>query len=166
MYFFLNRCNGRQVLNLDDQSFFCAIIACAGHDVDHPGHNNLFEAKNRSVLATIYNDKSILENHHAATLFKIVANKEANILDDFSKDQFKAIRSLIIDLILATDMTYHFDILKNLKDKLEGGTIDLKGADQKVALQDLVHACDIGNPARPREIALEWTFRVLDEFFS
>jgi len=47
------------------------MIAAAGHDVDHPGHNNMFEMKNKSVLATIYNDKSVLENHHVATLFKI-----------------------------------------------------------------------------------------------
>jgi 3'5'-cyclic nucleotide phosphodiesterase len=44
-------------------------------------------------------------------------------------DKFKVLRSLVIDLIMATDMTYHFDILKNLNAKLESGTIDLKGAD-------------------------------------
>lgn len=105
------------------------ILACAGHDVDHPGHNNLFEIKNRSVLATIYNDKSVLENHHVATLFKLASAKDASILEGFDKDKFKAVRQLIIDLILATDMTYHFEILKNLQEKLSSGTINLKGTD-------------------------------------
>lgn len=95
------------------------MIACAGHDVDHPGHNNLFEIKSKSVLATIYNDKSILENHHTATLFKVAACKESGIFDEFSKDKYKTVRQLIIDLILATDMTCHFEILKNLKEKID-----------------------------------------------
>lgn len=62
------------------------MIASAGHDVDHPGHNNMFEMKNKSVLATIYNDKSVLENHHVATLFKISQCKEAGIFDELTKD--------------------------------------------------------------------------------
>ena len=32
------------------------IISAAAHDVDHPGHNNLFEIKTKSKLATLYND--------------------------------------------------------------------------------------------------------------
>lgn len=79
-------------LGIDEQTFFCLIIACAGHDVDHPGHNNLFEVKNWSVLATIYNDKSVLESHHAATLFKLCSAKDASILDSFEKDKFKVVR--------------------------------------------------------------------------
>jgi hypothetical protein len=68
------------------------IIACAGHDIDHPGHNNLFEIKNFSVLATIYNDKGVLENHHAATLFKLTQANEASILEEFDKAQYKVVR--------------------------------------------------------------------------
>jgi len=30
----------------------------------------------------------------------------------------------------------------------------------------LVHAADIGNPARPFSICKEWTFKVLKEFFA
>lgn len=66
------------------------------------------------MLATIYNDKSVLESHHAATVFKLCAAKDSSILDEIPKDKFKIVRQMIIDLILATDMAYHFDILKNL----------------------------------------------------
>jgi hypothetical protein len=31
-------------------------ISAAAHDVDHPGHNNVFESKTKSKLATLYND--------------------------------------------------------------------------------------------------------------
>lgn len=31
-------------------------LAAAGHDLDHPGNNNLYETKTHSKLATLYND--------------------------------------------------------------------------------------------------------------
>ena len=56
--------------------------------------------------------------------------------------------------------------LAELKSRLDSGEPDLMDKDRSVALENIIHACDIGNPARPREVALEWTFRILDEFFS
>jgi len=32
------------------------LISGAAHDMDHPGTNNLYEIKNRSKLAVLYND--------------------------------------------------------------------------------------------------------------
>lgn len=86
MYYFIDWCKGKDIFAISEETYFSLIIACSGHDVDHPGHNNLFEIKNWSVLATIYNDKSVLENHHVATLFKIASNWEAGIFDDLTKD--------------------------------------------------------------------------------
>ena len=59
------------------------MISGAAHDIDHPGTNNLFEIKCRSKLATLYNDVSVLENHHAASLFFMLENTklDCNIFD-------------------------------------------------------------------------------------
>ena len=46
------------------------LVAAAIHDVDHPGVNNKFLITVRHGLATLYNDISVLENHHLATAFK------------------------------------------------------------------------------------------------
>jgi len=43
------------------------------------------------VLATIYNDKAILENHHCATVFKIAKNQESNIFEGLDNDQHKLV---------------------------------------------------------------------------
>jgi hypothetical protein len=51
------------------------LISAAAHDVDHPGHNNLFEIKTKSKLATLYNDQAVLENHHAATFFFLLEDE-------------------------------------------------------------------------------------------
>lgn len=42
------------------------------HDYDHPGLNNNFHLKIQSYLATLYNDRSVLENHHLAEVFDLM----------------------------------------------------------------------------------------------
>ncbi|KAL8451609.1 hypothetical protein Emag_002652 [Eimeria magna] len=42
------------------------LIAALAHDVDHPGVNNRSLCEEQHPLAIIYNDKAVLENHHAA----------------------------------------------------------------------------------------------------
>lgn len=51
------------------------------HDVDHTGKNNMFEINLSGKLAIRYNDDSVLENHHAARAFMILAKREFNIFE-------------------------------------------------------------------------------------
>ena len=51
---------------------FSYIIAGASHDVEHPGFNNIFLIESKDKIAINYNDSSVLENHHAATVFNIL----------------------------------------------------------------------------------------------
>lgn len=41
-------------------------VSALAHDVDHPGVNNNSLIEEHHPLAIIYNDKAVLENHHAA----------------------------------------------------------------------------------------------------
>lgn len=64
----------KEMCNMTDLDIFLTIISGAAHDMDHPGTNNVFEMKNRSKLSLLYNDQSVLENHHAASFFFLVDN--------------------------------------------------------------------------------------------
>lgn len=44
------------------------------HDIDHTGTTNGYQISSMSHLAILYNDKSVLENHHCATAFDVLLN--------------------------------------------------------------------------------------------
>ena len=94
-------------MNIYDVLF--TILSGAAHDMDHPGNNNLFEIKNQTKLSILYNDQSVLENHHAASFFFMIDNlmHNCNIMQDMKPEQRIEGRKYILDNILATDMSKH-----------------------------------------------------------
>ena len=96
-----------------------ALIAAAIHDVDHPGRNNSFLVNTSDKLAILYNDDSVLENHHLAVSFQLLQESSQNFLENLKSTQVKALRKMIIDMVLATDMQKHFHQLGALKTKVE-----------------------------------------------
>merc|ERR1712203_704109 len=96
-----------------------ALFAAAIHDVDHPGLTNQFLINTSSELALMYNDESVLENHHLAVAFKLLQPKECDIFVSFNKKQRQTIRKMSIDMVLATDMSKHMSLLADLKTMVE-----------------------------------------------
>lgn len=72
-----------------------ALLLCAlCHDVDHTGYNNAFESNSLSSLALTYNDSSVLEQHHAATMFSLLRGEER---------QKRSIKASVIAAMLGTN---------------------------------------------------------------
>ena len=72
--------------------------------------------------------KKVLENHHAATAFKLLRDEEYNIFEQLSFANYKILRKRTISNILATDMTFHLDELEEMK-KLHESDVDVKEVD-------------------------------------
>lgn len=66
----------------------------------------------RARLAVLYNDHSVLENHHVALAFQLTLTQPGvNIFARLSSDEFVQLRQATIDMVLATDMSRHFEYL-------------------------------------------------------
>lgn len=89
-----------------------AIVNISGaiiHDVDHPGRNSAYLCNSGSELAILYNDTTVLENHHCALGFKLTqSDARVNILAGLEPEVYKTVRAGLIDVVLATDMSKHF----------------------------------------------------------
>ena len=55
----------------------------------------------------------MLENHHAATAFRLTLELDPkfNIFLNLEESQFKELRAIVIEMVLATEMSQHFDIV-------------------------------------------------------
>jgi len=142
------------------------LLAAAAHDIGHLGVNNHFlEASNHS-LAIRYNNHSILENFHAATFFDLLKTESRNIFKNLSKDDFSWIRSVIIKLILATDMSVHGSKLSSFNAKVGDDHLNLTNEDDQVEMCCMMlHASDVSNCARPWDVYLKWVEPITEEFY-
>ena len=99
------------------------LISAIGHDVGHPGVNNMFLVKLNAPLAQLYNDQSVLEAFHCASYSQILRRHWPAAFAD------KSLRKLLISSILATDMGVHSDYMQrlgNLQERIhESKTTDL-----------------------------------------
>jgi len=99
-----------------DLEILAAILAAAAHDIGHPGVNNSFMVNTSHETAILYNDASVLENFHTATVFKLMGQEEYNVLGSLSPDDAKYVRRLMIGMILGTDMAKHVNHLAAFRD--------------------------------------------------
>lgn len=73
----------------------------------------------RCFQAVLYNDRSVLENYHAASAWTLfLSEPRFNFLMHLDKAEFKRFRFLVIECILATDLKRHFEILAEFNAKV------------------------------------------------
>ncbi|KAI8893380.1 hypothetical protein BC833DRAFT_531834 [Globomyces pollinis-pini] len=153
--------------------YFAAII----HDHDHPGVNNNFLIVTGDPKAVLYNDKSVLENHHSASSFLILAKPENNFLAHLTKQEFKSIREIVVDLVLATgilktvlnflDLTQHFTLLSMFKSKtanIDTFDPDEVREDRMLLFKIMIKCSDVSNPTKDMSIYKPWVKLIMQEF--
>jgi hypothetical protein len=129
----------------------------------------------------------VLENFHCALTFELAGSNYADIFCGLDSVQYRELRNVIIDSILATDMSCHFGLTAELKEcvlrfekseqtpsaKVDTGGIHdgaasdiITKADRRVIIKTLLHSADISNPCKPWSLSKFWADAVLDEFFT
>eukprot|EP00568_Trieres_chinensis_P004841 CAMPEP_0183291906 /NCGR_PEP_ID=MMETSP0160_2-20130417/1157_1 /TAXON_ID=2839 ORGANISM="Odontella Sinensis, Strain Grunow 1884" /NCGR_SAMPLE_ID=MMETSP0160_2 /ASSEMBLY_ACC=CAM_ASM_000250 /LENGTH=524 /DNA_ID=CAMNT_0025452777 /DNA_START=12 /DNA_END=1586 /DNA_ORIENTATION=+ len=154
-----------------DLEIFSLLLAAIIHDVGHPGYNNAFQVNEKTSLALIYNDKSVLENMHASHAFTKLMGEDAkpdiDILAGMTDRQKHTVRQFAIEAVLHTDMTTHFSTVDALKGLLATKSPEeIQTSDRAAeALWYMLHLADISNPTKPGKMKELWTDRCLEEFF-
>ncbi|XP_069013840.1 dual specificity calcium/calmodulin-dependent 3',5'-cyclic nucleotide phosphodiesterase 1A isoform X2 [Embiotoca jacksoni] len=147
---------------LTELEIFAMIFAAAVHDYEHTGTTNNFHIQTRSDTAILYNDRSVLESHHVSAAYRLLQDDdEMNILYNLSKDDWRELRALVVEMVLATDMSCHFQQVKAMKNFLQ----QPEGIDKPKALSLLLHTADISHPAKSWDLHNRWTTSLLEEFF-
>ena len=156
--------------NPPEKELFGLVISSLIHDIDHHGLNNSFAVRTSSKLAIVYNDVSVLENHHIALGFSIMqSSKEFNILAKWSKQDCINFRKLTINCILSTDMALHNDMCREMSTYgLNSQTFDVDRfkveADRFNIYRYFLHGADISNSVRPHHISYQISLFIAEEF--
>eukprot|EP00127_Corallochytrium_limacisporum_P005768 Clim_evm147s210 gene=Clim_evmTU147s210 len=168
MFYFLRTLKLDQHFN--DEDILASLLAAAVHDYGHPGVNNAYLVAFEDDLALCYNDKSVLENMHVSKALTILKQPDCDVFANFSEQQFKRIRLLMIEMILNTDMAYHFELMgkfSGVSTTLSEPNLPAKDhqASLRLIMSMALHCADVSNPAKPESLYVEWAYRVMEEFF-
>ncbi|XP_008406727.1 calcium/calmodulin-dependent 3',5'-cyclic nucleotide phosphodiesterase 1B isoform X3 [Poecilia reticulata] len=146
---------------LTELEVMASLFAAAIHDFEHTGTTNNFHIHTRSEFALIYNDRSVQESHHLSAAFRLLQDDQMNIFINLTREEWMEMRSLVIEMVLATDMSSHLLQVKAMKSCLQ----QQERMDKPKALSLLLHTADISHPSKPWALHSRWTKALMEEFF-
>ncbi|KAG0171218.1 3',5'-cyclic-nucleotide phosphodiesterase [Apophysomyces sp. BC1015] len=151
------------------------LLASIGHDVGHPGVNNMFMVNTATPLAILYNDRSVLESFHSMAFYHILQQHCFSQLTDIrSHPEYASFRNIVVSSILATDMSLHDEYVQKVRDQVDrvrDKGFDISNEAQRnrerlILCGALIKCADISNCARPFPGAKRWAQHLAEEFFQ
>ncbi|KAG8216928.1 hypothetical protein J3R82DRAFT_7204 [Butyriboletus roseoflavus] len=153
---------GCLVSSLGNMDIFTLYIAAIGHDVGHPGFTNLFMKNADAPLSALFNGKSALEQMHYAILIQVIRHHGLGSLLD-RPNGGRVFRKTLAGIVLATDMSVHFEFVESFGLLLAGKDYPL--SHRKLLLcQTLIKCADISNPSRPAGVSHYWANALMAEW--
>ncbi|XP_026473989.1 uncharacterized protein LOC113377781 [Ctenocephalides felis] len=149
--------------NLEPLEIMAALVGAVAHDLDHPGVNQPFLIATSNHLAALYENTSVLENHHWRSAIGCLL--ESGVAEQVQQYR-PELEQQISSLILATDITRQQEFIQRFKNYLDTGSLDMRNApDRHFILQISLKCADISNPCRPWDVSKKWSQKVCEEFF-
>eukprot|EP00375_Theileria_parva_P004034 XP_766721.1 hypothetical protein [Theileria parva strain Muguga] len=139
------------------------IISGLCHDIGHPGLTNAFFINSGHQLAHLFNDKSVLENFHCCLTFNVL--RQSNLFSFLDKEEMKIVRRKIIQLILSTDLEDHFQTITQFRVRRASREFSVEGEIDTICKM-LIKASDIGSSCMEWRLTLEWSQRLVQEFYT
>ncbi|KAG0347917.1 hypothetical protein BG005_011835 [Podila minutissima] len=118
--------NASQYLSKPDMA--ALLLAGLCHDIGHPGLNNLFQVNAKTELVKQHGETSVLEKYSCSlamdlvskhALFRNVEKSPEATLPEGVRATEASMRQSMVKAIMATDMSFHYDMLNNLNSLIE-----------------------------------------------
>lgn len=153
---------GIEIVPIDRRAItlLACYLAAVGHDSEHPGLTNEFLIKTKAAPALTHHDQSPNENYHISKTLALISDSQ--LLHSFDEDARQYIRTIIINLILATDMKNHFTILEALE-KVERGDED---KNFMIFLQFFIKCADLNHMTLSSPVHKKWVSKLEEEFYA
>uniref|UniRef100_A0A1I8F9G3 Phosphodiesterase n=1 Tax=Macrostomum lignano TaxID=282301 RepID=A0A1I8F9G3_9PLAT len=154
-----------------DLGILASIFACAIHDVNHPGVTNQFLI-NTERAPSCTTTRRAARITTAPVAFQAAAGAEQQHPAPAGGMDSGAAPQMVIDMVLATDMSKHMSLLADLKTMVEtkkvagGCLLKLDNYSEKMQImQNMVH-CATQQTRQAHALSSQWVTRVMEEFFS
>lgn len=149
------------------------LLAAVVHDHEHKGLSNDFLVRTSHERALLYNDKHVNEHHHVATAFRLLLrNPEYNFLERLPHKDFVRLRSIVIELVLGTDMASHGQFMTSFNAAVLRGMASERGCfpettQDAALLMNLALKCaDLGHLSLAWIAHVKWVQKLEDESFA
>ena len=167
------------------------LVASAVHDLGHPARQNSFMLRTNHPLTVQFQGRrgGLLEELHVSLFLETIRAPGQDIFELFTRPQKNRIRAIVADLVLATDLSKHSEIVDNWVSKRDSDTAGDRGRPTKIPgwsvdlnldsfyllrgspdvnsfLQLVIKAADVSNPAKDTSLYFFWTDRILAEFYA
>jgi hypothetical protein len=145
---------------------FAMVVSTICHDANHDGFTNTYNVKAETPLGILYKNQSVMETHHCTIAIGVISKDECNLFESLAGEDYRKMWTLVIALILATDMAKHFDLLKTFNAIHAARELDFRNPEHRLLVMELILKCgDISNVSRPFELANKWCDVLCEEFF-
>jgi 3',5'-cyclic-nucleotide phosphodiesterase len=150
----------------EDWELFALFVAAICHDTNHRGLNNVYNVKAETPLGILFKDMSVMEMWHISQSIPDVDADDINLFGFFEPARQVQLWRLFTQLILATDMAHHFELVKKAGAALDENKFDFTNPEFRLlGLQLLLKVGDISNVSRPFPLAEKWCEILDNEFF-
>ena len=149
---------------LEELDVLALLLSAICHDLGHPGTTNAFQINSGSQLALLYNDRSVLENHHASSTFGCL--ERCMLLEAMEARDYASLRKTVVTAILATDMASHTGLHARVTARMQpadgvDGELEEQGCgfsldspeDRYLLVSYLLHCADLCCPLFPPQMS-------------
>ena len=145
---------------------FALLVSGICHDANHDGFTNVYNVKAETPLGILFKNQSVMETHHCSVSIGVLSKPQNNLFESLLPAEYKKMWTTIIQLILATDMAKHFELLKQFNQLKDDNQYTMENEEHRLLTMQLVLKCgDISNVSRPFELADKWCDVLCEEFF-